>query len=989
MLREDGFIMVVRAKSTRKGSKTVIKDNPQSEERERESGYSFFVAGLGASAGGIEAFEKFFKNLSPDTGIAFVIVMHLDPHQKGFLPETIQRFSKMPVQEARDDMKVEPDNVYVIPSNKDMVISGDVLKLAKPVLTKGLRMPIDTFFRSLADDHGEKSIGIIFSGMGSDGTLGLKAIKENMGMVMAQDPKEAEYDNMILSAINTGTVDFVAPAADLPRQLQEYTRTFPKVYGKTPIIEGKEPTVIDNIILLVRAKTGHDFSYYKKATIYRRIERRMGVNQITEIPDYVKFLKQNPAEVDLLFKDLLIGVTSFFREPEAFEALEKSLKSVLAAKPEDVVIRAWVPGCSTGEEAYSIAMVISEALGKRKNKIQIFATDIDDTALETARKGIYPDNITADVSPERLKRFFVKENNLYRVKKELREKLLFAEQDVIVDPPFTNLDLVSCRNLLIYLTQGTQLRVLSTFAYSLNPDGILFLGPSESIGALNDAFITLDSKQKVFKRREYLSKRELTSAIRVPLSNPLERVVVKSRKPEPGITEDAQQAILDSFSPPAVLIKDDGEIVYFGSRTGKYLEPSPGKASMNIFTMARAGLKAELGVAVDKAKREKKEVVSRGVEVKTNDHKEIIDLIVKPVNQPESLLGMLLVAFQSVEQKKATKHQPKNLVASDRCNELQEQLEYSRQKLRTTMEDMNASQEELRSMNEELQSTNEELQSTNEELTTSKEEMQSLNEELNTVNTELQSKMEDLTRNNNDMRNLLQSTSIATLFLDNDLHITRYTPEATKLYNMRASDLGRPITDISTNIQDENIKTDLKQVLETLVPIEKEVQVKGQQWYLMRITPYRTTDNVIKGLVITFNDITSLKILEKQLTDAKKYAESIINTMREPLIVLEGSLKVVTANPAFYKRFEVKPGETEGQLFFNLGNGQWNIPSLKTGLTDTLRKKQELNDYVVEHDFPKIGHVKMLVNARKLLQEEGKKELILLSIETVNNDKCD
>jgi two-component system CheB/CheR fusion protein len=925
-----------------------------------------------------------------DTGIAFVLVMHLDPGQKGFLPETIQRLTKMPVLEAGDGMKVEPDKVYVIPSNKDLRISGDVLRLSEPVKIKGLRMPIDTFFRSLADDHGEKSVGIIFSGMGSDGTLGVKAIKDNMGLVMAQDPKDAEYDNMISSVINTGVVDLVAPAADLPRRLQEYTRTFPKVYGKTSTIEGKEPTVIDNIILLLRSKTGHDFSYYKKATVYRRIERRMGVNNITDILGYLKFLKQNPAEVDCLFKDLLIGVTSFFREPEAFIALEKSMKSVLAAKSEDVVIRVWVPGCSTGEEAYSIAMLMSEALGKRRNKIQIFATDIDEVALETARKGVYPDSIVADVSPERLKRFFVQENNLYRVKKELREKLLFAEQDVIVDPPFTNLDLVSCRNLLIYLIPAAQLRVLSTFAYSLNPDGILFLGQSESIGEMNDAFITLDSKQKVFKRRGYLSKRELTSAIRVPLSNPMDRAVVKSKLPEPGIADDAQQAILDNFSPPAVLIKDDGEIVYFGSRTGKYLEPSPGKASMNIFTMARPGLKAELGVAVDKAKREKKEVVSRGVEVKTNDHKEIIDLIVKPVDHPESLRSMLLVAFQSVEQKKAkTKRQPKNLVASERCNELEEQLDYSKQRLRTTMEDMNASQEEMRSMNEELQSTNEELQSTNEELTTSKEEMQSLNEELSTVNTELQSKIEDLTRNNNDMRNLLQSTSIATVFLDNDLHITRYTPETTKLYNMRASDLGRPITDISTNIQNENIKTDLKQVLETLVPIEKEVQVKGQQWYMMRITPYRTTDNVIKGLVISFNDITTLKTLEKQLTDAKKYADSIINTMLEPLIVLDGSLKVITANPAFYRRFRVKPGETEGQLFFNLGNGQWNIPSLKIGLTDTLRKKQELNNYVVEHDFPEIGHVKMVLNARKLLQEEGKKELILLALETANNDKCD
>jgi chemotaxis methyl-accepting protein methylase/nitrogen-specific signal transduction histidine kinase len=953
----------------------------------------FFIVGMGGSAGGFEAFEEFFHNVPLGSGIAFVLVMHLDPTKKGSLPELVQRFTSMPVQQAGDDMRVEPDHVYVIPPNKDIIIEHGVLRLLDPTVTqRGMRLPIDVFFRSLAEDQKEMGVGIVFSGMVSDGTLGVKAIKENLGLVMVQDPGDAKFDSMPNSAISTGLVDYIAPAKDLPRYLFDYTRAVHTIQKKSTETV-KATSLFDQVLVIIRRRTGHDFSFYKETTIRRRIERRMSVHRITNLADYIKYLHEHTGEIDLLFKDLLIGVTDFFRDKDAFEALKDALKKMLEDKPDGEVVRAWVPGCSTGEEAYSIAMLMAECLGVRRNKVQIFATDIDSDAIEVARKGVYPDSITADVSKERLKSFFTKDNDKLKVKKDIRDMVVFAEQDLIVHPPFTNIDVVSCRNLLIYLKTETQQKILSIFSYSLNPGGILFLGQSESIGAMSDAFLTLDTKNKIFKRKDYVSKREAMTYLPMPILNPLEKAGEKSKQAI-NITAEAQQAIIESFSPPAVLVNDKGDILYINGQIGKYLEPTPGKANMNIFSMAHNDLRNDIGIAIDKATRENSKITVKGVTFKEDTHQRTINIIVKPITHPEPLKNSYLVVFEDVEVPKITKAsrtmgklQPNQLIA------MEEQLEHAKQRLQSTQDEMQTSQEEMKSINEELQSTNEELQSTNEELTTSKEELQSLNEELSTVNSELETKNEVLIRESDDMRNLLNSTETATIFLNNTLNITRFTPKATKIINLKDTDIGRPITDISTSMVDEDIAADSGKVLENLTPALKEVTTKDGLVYSMRIIPYRTVDNVINGVVVTFNDITNLKVLEKSLIEARNnaesardYAESIVETIREPLVVLDDDMKVVSANNAFYETFHVSPEETTSDSFFSLGNGQWNIPALKSQLEEVLPKKHEIRNFKIERDLPEIGKHFMLLNARKIQQKTGK-ALILLAIQDTTTCK--
>jgi two-component system CheB/CheR fusion protein len=947
----------------------------------------FFIAGLCGSAGGFEAFEEFFKNLPPDTGLGYVIISHLDPGKKDILAELIQRFTRMPVVQVENDMAVQPDHVYVIPPNKDMVISGGTLKLQEPSMYKGVRMPIDVFLRSLAADQREMAISIIFSGMGSDGALGVKAIKEKNGTVMVQDPSEAKFDSMPQSAINTGMVDYIAPSYDMPEKLIDFSKTYQQLLSEGKAETAKAPSDIEKIIQLIRRKTGYDFSAYKLSTVYRRIERRMTFHKIRDLSGYAEYMNGHPDEINLLFKELLIGVTNFFRDPEAFDILEKeAIPELLNSVSPDSLIRVWVPGCSTGEEAYSIAMVLLECLADRSNKVQIFATDIDGEAIDFARKGLYPDNIVVDVSEERLQKFFTREDGFFKVKKRLREMIIFAVQDVIHDPPFTGMDLISCRNLLIYLTQEAQNRIISVFAYSINPGGTLFLGSSETLGRMSDLFTTTNSKWKIFRRKTYATRREVQTIIPTSTSNPIERMRIQAMGIKPAIGELAHQVLLEAFSPPAAIIDQNGDVVYIHGHTGKYLEPAPGKASMNIIAMARKGLDTELGIAIDKAKRENADVTLKGIEVQTNGHTQAVDVTLKPIREPEAMKGLFLIAFHDIEKPpkaKAIEKVPHG--KREKYTQLAEELRYTKDKLQSTMEEMRASQEELRSMNEEMQSTNEELQSTNEELTTSKEELQSLNEELVTVNSELQAKVDDLTRANNDIRNLLNSTDIAIIFLNNDLKITRFTPSAARIVNLLPSDIGRPITDISTNIKDTSLNGSLivqesRHVIETLAHVEKHLETKDGRWYAMRILPYRTMDNVIDGVVLTFNDITEIKRFEESMKAAKEYSEAIIGTIREPLLVLDEAMNVVTANKSFYSTFRVTPAETEGHLLFDLGNGQWNIPELKKLLEDVLPRKRMFEGFKVEHDFPSIGHCVMTLNARKI-ETGDQKGLILLAIQ--------
>ena len=873
-------------------AETAAAKTPVQRGNGRHAEGAFPIVGIGASAGGLEALELFLSNVPAGSGIAFVIVQHLDPTHKGIMVELLQRATPMQVVQVRDRMRVGPDQVYVIPPNKDMSILHGTLHLFEPAAPRGLRLPIDFFFRSLADDRQDKSIGVILSGMGSDGTLGLRSIKEKAGAVFVQAPESAKFDGMPRSAIDAGLADVVAPAEELPGRIIAYLRHSPLIARSGHPLEEKAQSALEKVLILLRVQTGQDFSLYKKSTVYRRIERRMSIHQIDRIADYVRFLRENPQETELLFKELLIGVTGFFRDPAAWEHLKKAvIPALLKRCPAGGILRAWTPGCSTGEEAYSLAIVFKETLQEVKPakpvSLQIFATDLDRDAIEKARAGVYPANITADVSPERLRRFFIQEERGYRVGKEIREMAVFAPQNVIMDPPFTKLDILVCRNLLIYLTAELQKKLLPLFHYSMNPGGVLFLGSAETIGPFTDLFAPLDSKARLYRR---LDTRPGTQPIEFPSSftamMPAEPAPAKAERPTANLQTLADQLILTRYAPAAVLTTDKGDILYISGRTGMYLEPAAGKANWNIFAMAREGLRYELGDAFQKAPKAGNAITIKGLRVKTNGHEQAVDITVQPLTEPEELRGTILIVFADAvapPETKATRSSGRTAVRGERLAELEQELRKTREELHTCREEMQTSQEELKSANEEMQSTNEELQSTNEELTTSKEEMQSMNEELQTVNQELQAKVTDLSRANNDMKNLLDSTDIATLFLDDDLNVRRFTSQMSKIIKLIPGDAGRPITDITSELVYPGLVEDVREVLRTLVFKEATVVASGGRWFQVRVMPYRTLENRIDGVVITFTDVTVSKTLEIELRKAQAELQRRITDRRQKL----------------------------------------------------------------------------------------------------------
>jgi two-component system CheB/CheR fusion protein len=863
----------------------------QTDDRQA-SRHPFPVVGIGASAGGLEALELFLGNVPEKSGMAFVIVQHLDPTHKGIMVELLQRSTPIPVVQIRDRMKIQPDCIYVIPPNRDLSILHGVLHLLDPSAPRGLRLPIDFFFRSLADDLQDRSIGVILSGMGSDGTLGLRAMKEKAGVVFVQEPASAKFDGMPRSAIDAGLADVVAPVEELPDRIIAYLKHTPRIARADRSLEEKAQSALAKVFILLRTQTGHDFSLYKKSTVYRRIERRMGIHQIDRIATYVRYLRDNPQETELLFKELLIGVTGFFRDPAAWEQLKaKVLPDLLAARSGGGVIRAWVPGCSTGEEAYSLAIVFREALEQVKAawsfSLQVFATDLDKDAIDKARTGAYPANIAADVSPDRLRRFFVKEERGFRVGKEVRETVVFAPQNVIMDPPFTKIDILVCRNLLIYLTPEIQKKLLPLFHYSLNPGSVLFLGSAETIGSFTDLFAPLDGKERLYRRLDSVVGAEPvefpSSFFSAATSEPEPAAV---QRPVPNLQALADRMLLTNYAPAAALTSDRGDILYISGRTGKYLEPAAGKANWNIFAMAREGLRYELTAAFQKALRQREAVTLKGIQVKNNGGMQAVDVTLQPIAEPEALRGMVLVVFTDAA---APSERPKpgkasrTSVRGTRLAELERELEQTRHDLQTTREEMQTSQEELKSANEELQSTNEELQSTNEELTTSKEEMQSMNEELQTVNNELQAKVDELSRAANDMKNLLDSTDIATLFLDDALNVRRFSKRTSQIIKLIPGDAGRPITDIASDLAYPGLTEDAQEVLKTLVPIEKMLAARNGRWFLARIMPYRTLENRIDGVVITFTDSTVSKTLEAELRKTQAVLEKRIGEQKAEL----------------------------------------------------------------------------------------------------------
>jgi two-component system CheB/CheR fusion protein len=863
----------------------------------------FPIAGIGASAGGLEALEELFDNMPADTGMAFVIVTHQHPGHTSMLPELLRRKTEMNVVEATEGMTLQPNHVYVGPPGGQMAILDGRLHRMELEKKEAPRLPIDYFFRSLASDQRERAICIILSGTGTDGTLGLKAIKGESGMAMVQQPQSAKYAGMPSSAISTGVADYVLPPASMPKQLLAYVKGS---YLAAAALAAEMPTVyaepLQKIFALLRIRTGNDFSAYKTNTIRRRIERRMNVHQIKKPGDYVRYLHDNPHEIDILFKELLISVTNFFRDPDAWEALRPCLEQLVISREENQMLRVWVPGCATGEEAYSIAIALKETMDKagRHLLVQIFGTDLDAEAIDTARIGQYPDGIAVDISPQRLERYFIREDGAYRVRKEIREMVVFAPQNLIKHPPFTKLDLLSCRNLLIYLNADVQKKLLPLFHYSLKSDGLLFLGPSETVGGFTDLFDAIDKRWKVFRRKAD------AGALRALPEIPMQRHLGDETMPalttampavkEAHIATQIQRTLLKRFAPVSAIVNDKGDIIYIHGRTGAYLEPAPGEPRNNVVDMAREGLQIEMSAAMRECVRTGADVMRENIRVKSNGSFAHVNLMVSKIKEPEAVRGLLLITFrpslppQPVQTQ--AKKGKKRFHEDDRVAALERELQHTKESHQTTLEELETSNEELKSANEELQSINEELQSANEELETSKEEMQSLNEELTTVNTELQSKVEELSQANDDMQNLLNSTDIATVFLDNELNIKRFTKQAKELVMLRETDVGRPISELASNLHDNALIANCGAVLKTLGSKESEVRTKDGTWYLMRIMPYRTAENVIDGLVLTFVDIHRLKDAQKELSRMLKVFMASV----DPIFIIDLEDRIANLN---------------------------------------------------------------------------------------------
>jgi two-component system CheB/CheR fusion protein len=838
----------------------------------------------------------------------------------------------MQVFEVEDGIKVQPNCAYIIPPNRDMAFLDGRLQLTEPAAPRGQRLPIDYFFRSLAQELHESAIGIVLSGTGSDGALGVRAIKGEGGMVIAQSPDSCEYDGMPRSAIATGQVDYELPPPEMPTQIISYmahAHGVPLKTKDTPKLVTEN--ALRKIFIQLRTRTGHDFSLYKPSTIHRRIERRMAVNQIDQMDAYVQYLLQSSEEVEALFRDLLIGVTNFFRDPTVFETFEKQVvPKLFAGKPAGTPIRIWSAGCSTGEEAYSIAILLQEYLDtvQQHHQVQVFATDIDSQAIATARSGLYPASIAADITPERLTRFFSAEGegSAYRIEKRIRDMLIFSEQDVIKDPPFSKLDCIICRNLLIYMGGDLQKKLIPLFHYALRPGGFLFLGTSETVGDLGDLFTPLDRKSKLFLRKDDLFGRQpksmsqfLPSRMALEPSSDRPVAINKASPTKLPLRELTEKTLLQMFIPAAVLVNVQGDILYFHGRTGQYLEPSQGEAtSSNVLKMAREGLRQELSAALHKVKLSGSSVRRPALQVKTNGDFTSVDLTICPVSAARTELAPLFLVIlepsrHSAQMQTQTHIPPKVGDGKDGTDEANESIAALRQELlakeeylQTTIEELETSNEELKSSNEEMQSINEELQSSNEELETSKEELQSVNEELSTVNTELQSKLIDLSQANNDMSNLLSGTGIATIFVDHQLCIMRFTPAATRIINLLPIDIGRPVGHIvSKMVGYDSLIADVQSVLESLIPQELEVQTADEKWYTMRIQPYRTIDNVIEGAVITFVDITEMKKSHELMQEVHGQLRMVMlaRDSQDAIAVLDTKGNILSWNPSAQRLF--------------------------------------------------------------------------------------
>lgn len=948
---------------------------------------SFPIVGVGASAGGLEAFTQLLKALPADTGMAFVLVQHLAPTHPSALAEILSRATTMSVMEVEDESPVKPNHVYVIPPGRSMVIVNGTLQLL-PREGHGLHRPIDQFFRALAEDLGHQAIGVVLSGTASDGTLGLQAIKAEGGITFAQDAT-AQHEGMPHSAVASGCVDFVLPPLEIAREIVRISK-HPYAIPAAPTRKPDDKPNLADVIDVLRNATGVDFTHYKFNTLYRRVTRRMVFQKIDKLDEYVEHLRQTPAEVESLYQDILISVTSFFRDPEAFEVLKSVVfPRLLKDRSCHDPVRFWTLGCSTGQEAYSLAMAYTEAAEAAGSSVpfQLFATDLNPAGIEKARAGVYPRDIVHDVSPERLKRFFTETEGGYQISKIIRDACIFSRHNVLADPPFSRIDMISCRNLLIYLEPILQQRIVPTLHYSLKPDGCLWLGGSETIGSYRNLFEAEDAKHKIYSKKPGPSPRNGPFPI-TKSGGPRSRFIPSALQPtEPtDLPREADRVLLTKFAPPGVLITADLDIVQYRGDTSPYLAPAPGKASLSLLKMLREGLLVGVRSAVLRAREQNAPVRESGMRINSGDGHRDVAIEVIPVRGQRGPEAGFLVLFEE-----NTSSGPRELhiadvetdgdVAASENARLAQELAGTREYLQSVIEQQETANEELQSANEEVQSANEELQSTNEELETSKEEIQSSNEELATVNDELVNRIAESNLTNNDLNNLISSVEMAIVMVGPDLRVRRFTPLAEKLLNLIPSDVGRPLADIKLNLETlPDLEPLLTEVLTSVTPQEHDVRDKHGHWYSLRLRPYRTTDNKIDGVVVMLVDIDLLK-------RAQIYTESIVATVHEPLLVLDDNLKVRTASRAFYHEFRESPETIEGRLLFELGNGQWDISELRRLLEEVLLLGKPFEDFEVEYEFEQLGKRTMVLNGRQLLQIDGPTQSILLAIQDITERK--
>jgi two-component system, chemotaxis family, CheB/CheR fusion protein len=975
------------------GDPGFITDNDISPPR----GLPFPVVGVGASAGGLEAFTQLLRALPANTGMAYVLVQHLDPHHESQLKELLAPATEMPVLIIESGMTVKPDTVYVMPPNVDLALEDCKLLLSprKP----GLHLPIDSFFETLAIAQGGRAIAIVLSGNASDGSRGIKAIKGECGITFAQDESSARHSGMPRSAAATGAVDFILPPAEIARELIRLSQhpyvVPPAAPNQQKELLPEDERELKRIFALLKSTTHVDFSHYKQNTIRRRIGRRMIVQRTPNVEAYARYLEKHPAECRELYRDLLISVTNFFRDPESFETLSAVLSNTLASRKSQEPFRVWVPGCATGEEVYSLAIALQEVLEQLQisASVQLFGTDISDVALERARSGTYTENVVQEVSTERLRRFFFRVDGGYRINKAIRETCVFARQDLTRDPPFGHTDLISCRNVLIYMDSYLQKKVLPVFHYSLNPDGLLLLGSAETVGTMLDLFIPVDKQHRIYRRKAGPSRFTFEFPTAKGAPEPEEPAKGRAALTSTDLQKKVDRIIQSKYAPAAVLVDSELQILQFRGHTSFYLDPKPGEASLNLLRMAREGLVLPLRRVIEAATAQGISIREKDIHLQHQEEYRDINLEVTPIMGPAGSERYYLVVFENIPVRDEgdyglpavgpEDHSQYAAALEGQVRSLQQQLAETREYLRNLNEDHEASTEELRAANEEVRSSNEELQSTNEELSTTKEELQSANEELTTVNEELQHRNQELDAVNSDLSNLLSAVNIPILMVDSGLRLRRFNTATETLLELAPSDLGRPVAHLRGRIVIPDLEQMVRGVLDTLVTAQREVMDDAGTWYSLSIRPYRTLDNRIDGAVLSFVDIDPLKRSLRTAEDARDYADAMIETVREPLVVLDSDLRIQRATATFYEVFQVSREETIGRFLYDLGNGQWNRPRLRELLGDALFRDSRFQDFEVEHDFPYLGHRVMRLNGQRIFRHSDQPRAVLLAIEDV------